>query len=157
MVLKLYFEGYMTVDTSHAAVGQHVTMSSPPFDGQEYHCLSFDYKVWVSALGLIDTPFPRLEVYIRTSRHAYSGWMLWTSNGTGEGHVQVTVQAQLGLTHRISFLGVVGNPDTTLIIVANIQLNKGICFTLDCAQEICGVNRENYALSNRKYHVWWPT
>ena len=133
----------MSVDTSHAAVGQHVPVSSPSFEGQGDLCLSFDYKVWVSRLGLVNTPPPRLEVYIRISRHVYSGWKLWASNGTGEGHAQLSVWAQAQWTYWISFVGVVGHPETTLISVANIRLNQDNCINPDCTQNLCGVNQDN--------------
>ena len=138
------------MDTSHAAVGEHVPTSSPAFNVQENHCLSFDYKVWVSALGLENTPAPRLEVYIRISRHLFSGWKLWTSNGTGEGHAQISIRGQADSTYRISFVGVVGHPETTLISVANIQLREGSCYPFDCANEMCGIEGKNDRLSDCK-------
>ena len=134
-------------------MGQHFPMSSPSFDGQGNHCLSFDYKVWASSLGLINMPAPRLEVYMRTSMHVYSGWKLWTSNGTGDGHVQISVWAQGGLTYWISFVGVVGHPDTTSISVANIWLHHRSCSGVFCAQDMCGSRQENYTFSMCKCHA----
>ena len=132
-------------------MGQHVPISSPSFNGQGNHCLSFDYKVWVSRLGLVNTFAPRLELYTRTSRHVYSGWKLWTSNGTGEGHVQIPVQNQAGSTNWISFKGVVGHPDTTLISVANIRLNQDKCLNVDCAQGMCVIIQESDFSLNCEY------
>ena len=140
------------MDTSHAIVGQHAPLSSPSFDGEEDLCLSFDYKVWVSRLGLVNTPPPRLEVYIRESRHVYSGSQLWTSNGTGEGHQQISVRTQTGSPYWITFVGVVGHPDTTLITVANIQLSQDNCITFNYTDEDCGVTGRNYFISNCKSH-----
>ena len=142
------------MDTSRAILGQHVPMSSPSFKGQGNHCLTFDYKVWVSPLGLKNMAAPRLEVNIRTSRHVYSGWKLWTSNGTGDGHTHITLWAQAGSTHWISFVGVVGHSDTTLISVANIRQNEGGCASASRVQETCWLERENYTfLSTCKYNV----
>ena len=140
--------GYVSVDTNWAEVGLHVPMVSPPFDGHLDHCLQFDYKVWMSPHMLVNMPPPRLEVYISGSKHVYSGWMLWSSNGIGEGHVQVSIRAQTGAMYRISFVGVVGHPDTTLISVANIHMNKGNCTNLACLQEECGLKEEAY--------TWFP-
>ena len=147
-----YSIGYVTLDTSHATVGQHVPVSSPSFTGQGVHCLAFDYKVWVSRMGLVNMPAPRLELYIRISRHVYSGWKLWTSNGTGDGHIQISVQTRAKSTYWISFVGVVGHLDTTLISVANIRLNEDKCNTTDCRQEVCVVNQENDLSLECKYN-----
>ena len=135
--------GYMTVDASHGAVGQHVPMSSPSFRGHGDYCLSFDCKIWVSALELVKTPPPRLGVYIRTSSHVHSGWQLWTSNGTGDGHTQISVHIQAGLTYWIAFVGVVGHPDTSLISVANVRLLPNNCTILVCEEEGCKLAHEN--------------
>ena len=132
------FIGYVTIHVDHAAIGEHVPMSSPPFYGEGEYCLSFNYKVWVSALGLVNAPPPRLELYIRTSRHVYSGWKLWTSNETGEGHAHISFLATARTTYRISFVAVVGHVDTTLIRVANIRLDQGSCSCSDCIQETFG-------------------
>ena len=127
----------MSLDISDAAVGQHVPMVSPSFDAHVDHCLLFDYKVWVSRHTLTDTPAPRLEVYVSGSSHVYSGRMLWTSNGTGEGHAQISISAQPWSLQRISFIGIIGDPASTAINVANILLNEGGCAAEDCAQRSC--------------------
>ena len=103
----------------------------------------------MSQLALLTTPAPRLEVYIRTARHVYSGWKLWTSNGTGDGHAQVSVQMQADLTYWISFVGVVGHPETTLITVASIHLNQTNCTGMVGADEIYGLNENNYSTSGK--------
>ena len=149
--------GYMSLDTSHAAVGQHVPMVSPSFDAHKNHCLLFDYKVWVSRHTLIDSPAPRLEVYISGSNHIHSGWMLWTSNGTGEGHAQILISAQPWALQTISFVGIIGDRDSTAISVANILLNEGGCRSDSCAQSSCATKGAVSIVSeNCEYQLsWW--
>ena len=127
----------MSVDTRHAAVSQHIPMVSPPFDAQVDHCLVFDFKVWASPHTLVNTPAPRLEVYLSDSSHVYSGWKLWTSNGTKEGHAQISILAQPASVQRVSFVGIIGDPESTSIRVANIQLSDDSCKVVDCAQHSC--------------------
>ena len=103
----------------------------------------------MSQLALLTTPAPRLEVYIRTARHVYSGWKLWTSNGTGDGHAQITVQTQADLTYWISFVGVVGHPETTFITMASIRMNQTNCTRLFSAKEMHGLNQSNYSTSRK--------
>ena len=128
------------MSTTGVAEGQRIPLSSPSFEGQGDHCLSFHYKLGVPPLGLVNAPAPRLEVYIRTSKHVYSGWELWTSNGTGQGHAQISVRTRIGWLYRISFVGVVGHPTMTSISVANIQLRHGNCMTSKCEQTMCEFN-----------------
>ena len=137
--------GYLFLRTNNAAVGQHVTTSSPSFTASGDNCLSFDYEVWGSPLGPVNTPAPRLEIYIRNSRHMYSGWKLWVLDGTGDGHAQISVRTYRGSTYWISFVGVVGHPDTSSISVANIQLKQGNCTDVDCIHGVCGVHEDNFS------------
>ena len=140
----------MQVDTSDGAMGLHVPMLSPPFDVSKNQCLSFDYKVWVPQYIPENWPPPRLDVYISASSHVFSGWKVWGSNGTGEGHVQIPVQAEPDATFRISFVGVIGDPATTLINVANVALNSGHCESTDCNQTVCDAKTAEY-YSNGEY------
>ena len=127
----------MSVNTNHAAVGQHIPMVSPPFDAQVDHCLVFDYKVWASPHTLVNTPAPRLEVYLSDSSHVYFGWKLWTSKGTTEGHAQISIWAKPASVQRVSFVGIIGDPESTSIRVANIQLNEANCKAVDCVHHSC--------------------
>ena len=127
----------MSVDIIHAGLGQHIPMVSPPFYAHVDHCLLFDYKIWASPHTLVHTPAPRLEIYISGSNHVYSGRKMWTSNGTGEGQVQLFVFAQPKSVQMISFVGIVGDRESTSISVANIVLNGQRCTVSDCGQHNC--------------------
>ena len=146
--------GYMSVDTRHAIVGQHIPLASPPFEAHTDNCLLFDYKVWAASHTLVDTPAPRLEVYISGSSHVYSVLKLWVSNGTGEGHMKIPIWAQPGSLQRISFVGVVGDPESTAISVAHIRLNVGRCAAVDCIYPTCEKMMITSILSaNSKCHI----
>ena len=139
--------GYMTLDSTEADTGRHIPMLSPPFDASRNNCLLFDYKVWMAEYSKVSAPSPRLEVYLNPSSHKYSGSLVWGSNGTGEGHVQISVWTRPGaVLQRLAFIGVVGDPSTTLISMANVQLNEGRCEEVSCGETLCSDDNGWYSL-----------
>ena len=132
-----YYLGYMSVDTSHAAMGQYIPMVSPPFHADGDYCILFDFKVWASPHTLVNTPVPELQVSMSGSKHVYSGRQLWVSNGTGEGHAQISIWALPGSVQRIGFFGIIGDLESTHISIANILLKENGCTMVDCARRNC--------------------
>ena len=138
MLCSPYMSGYMQVEVMAATVGGHISMVSPPFDAMRNDCLLFDYKVWMAEYSSDHAPPPRLDVYLSAADHVYSGLIIWNSNGTGEGHVQLPISASPGaVLYRVSFVGVVGDPGTTLIQVANVQLEEHSCRAAACEGTGC--------------------
>ena len=132
------YSAYMHVDSTAAAPGRHITMLSPPFDALRDHCLLFDYKVWMAQYSSEYAPSPRLEIYLSPASHMYSGSKVWGSNSTGEGHAQIEISARPGaILQRVAFVGVVGDPDTTLIVVANVRMEEGSCGATGCKGTLC--------------------
>ena len=122
-----------------AMQGRHIPLVSPAFDALRNHCLVFDYKVWMAAYSYGYAPPPRLEVYLNPAVHAYSGSQIWTSNGTGEGHMKISLWARPRVVlYRVSFVGIIGDPDSTLIVIANVVLNEGSCEATACEEATCG-------------------
>ena len=136
-----YIQGYIQVDEMAASIGGHIPVVSPPVDASRNYCLSFDYKVWMAKYSGDNAPPPRLEVYISQAKHVYSGLKMWSSNGTGEGHAQLSIcTTPVAVIYRVSFVGVVGDPGTTLIAVANVQLEEYSCTAAACEGTSCVVN-----------------
>ena len=134
---SLCFAGYMELRTSETTAGLYIPMISPAFEVRQNKCFLFYYNVWMSESNRQLGRSPELEVYISETSHVFSGWKVWGSNGAGEGLVQIPLWAKTGATYRISFVGIINNPSTTLIKVANAKLNQGECNSLNCDSTIC--------------------
>ena len=125
------------MESSNATAGLYIPMLSPPFAAEQNYCFLFHYKVWVSEPIEALERSPELEIYLSQTSHAFSGWKIWGSNGTGEGLAQITVWARPGALYRISFVAITYNPLTTLINVANVKLYRGECNSTICNGSMC--------------------
>ena len=122
---------------SEATVGLYIPMVSPPFTASQNYCFRFHYKVWVSESIEVLERSPELGVYLSQSSHAFSGWKVWGSNGTGEGLAQIPVWARPGALYRISFVTITYDPLNTLVKVANVKMDQGECYSLICEDPLC--------------------
>ena len=126
--VEFLFTGYMEVMTSEAVAGMHVPMSTPEFNASKSYCLRFDYNLF---------PMPSvLGVYARTSNHVNTGRKLWFTENTGYDRVQVQIWPKSTAILIIDFIAIIADPETTVIKVASVQLNEGICN--DTSHIICG-------------------
>ena len=148
LAIRVIHSGYMRIESTDAVAGRHIPMLSPPFDASRNHCLLFDYKVWMAEYSRTYAPSPRLEVYLSPSSHVYSGSLVWGSNGTEEGQAQLSLWARSGaVSHRLAIVGVIGDPATTLINIANVQLNDGNCEDTNCGETLCSDGYKDYSIS----------
>ena len=123
--------GYMELEPRTGTVGMYAPMSTPEFYASKDHCLQFNYNLWVVDSTLTSVAPPSLEVYVRTSDHVYSGRRLWRVTGINEGRALIRISAISALSCFIDFVGIVGDPASTLIRVANVALNAGSCHKSD--------------------------
>ena len=118
----------MQIDTTSAQSHMVVAMTTPEYDPSISHCLSFEYKVD----GSTDSGQPQLSLYTRTYDYALTGDRLWTTATNGWGTAVILVPARNNSeTAVFDFIGVLGDPSTTVINVANVQFTEGQCETDD--------------------------
>ena len=148
----LCFVGYMELRISETTAGLYIPMVSPAFEVRHNKCFLFHYIVWLSESNRQLGRVPELKVYISETAHVFSGWKVWGSNGAGEGLVQIPIWAKPGATYRISFVGIIDDPSTTLIKVANAKLDQGECNSLNCDSTVCADETD---ISTTKCEFQW--
>ena len=121
------FIGYMELVTEAAVAGMHVPMSTPEFNGSIRHCLLFDYDVMSADRPLSAHKHSFLGVYLRTSSFVYTGRRLWFTNNTGKNHVHIQIWPASTVITFIDFVGTIADPNSTVIQIANVKLQKGLC------------------------------
>ena len=116
----------VVIHSVNAIAGMVVPMTTPGFFVTATHCLTFDYEVRSTG----DAPI--LEVHIRTTDYMLTGRRIWTSQDSGLQHnrARIALSAENGprdLKHVFDFVGIVSDPTSTLIRIANIDFLDGQC------------------------------
>ena len=109
-----------------AMAGMVVSMTTPEFSITSPHCLTFDYEVKASG------DRPTLEIHMRVTDHILSGNIIWTSQDyiSQKGKASITLVASNvsgDLLRVLDFVGIVAEPTSTLIRIANVQFVGGNC------------------------------
>ena len=109
-----------------AIAGMVVSMTTPAFSMTTPLCLTFDYEV--KAFG--DTPI--LEIHIRMTNYMLSGDVIWTSKDYNrqrdKARITLSAARDLGNSqYMLDFVGIVAEPVSTLIRVANVGVSDGQC------------------------------
>ena len=132
--------GYMQVKIADAMIGEVTTMTSPEFSRDGQYCLSFDYEVTASSDS------PALEVHTRMTDYKLSGDMIWSSQWDTSklNRTSITIQASENVQHMpqvLDFVGVLGEPKSTVIRLANIEFSNGQC---DNGTGLCFIDDETW-------------
>ena len=109
-----------------ALVGMVVSMTTPTFSMTVPHCLTFVYEVKASG----DTPI--LEIHTRLTDYMLTGRRIWTSQDfeLQENKASITLSVVNGsrdLQYILDFIGIVEEPTSTLIRIANVGFTDGEC------------------------------
>ena len=117
----------MQVHSADATAGMVVPMTSPEFSRSGPHCLTFEYEAKASS----GTPY--LEVHVRMTHYMLSGDKIYTSKSVRR-KVSLTVQGisfSEETSYMLDFIGVVGDPRSTLIRVAEVGFSDKKCEKLE--------------------------
>ena len=116
---------------NNAQSGLYVAMTTPEFDLITDHCLSFDYDI-KTAHGL--------EVYVRTLDLVMAGRRVWQKKRISganvhldeSGRASINLKSTGSQNMKIDIVGIISST-STLIRVADVQLEEGLCGNLTCA------------------------
>ena len=128
-VICSYVPDYLKVDITNAHVKSYAVVTSPQFDPTTLpYCLTFEFRLWAPDYTLQTSPHPALEIHSRSDTHPLTGKREWYSrqSGNGMGYVTFFPNASLAPMH-IDFVGIVGDPDTSVIQIANVHFVVGYC------------------------------
>ena len=116
----------MQVQSVDALAGMVISMTSPEFYRMEHHCLTFEYEVNVPQ------GTPGLEIHVRMTDYMLSGDKLWSSKNypSQRDYANITIPAverPKDASYVLDFVGILADPRTTLIRIANIEYSSGQC------------------------------
>ena len=117
------------VDVTNAHMKSYAIVTSPEFDPTtQPYCLAFEFRLWAPDYTLKKSPHPALEVHSRSYTHPLTGKREWYSNQSGnrKGYINFFPNASLPPLH-IDFVGIVGDPDRSVIQIANVHFMVGNC------------------------------
>ena len=123
----------MEVYATNSQAGMYFAMTTPKFDLITDHCFTFDYDM-KKAHGL--------EVYIRKIDRVMAGRRVWQKKkGDGDnanwgtnGTTSINLKSTGFRSMTIDFVGIISSVDT-IIRVANVKLEEGLCGNLTCADD----------------------
>ena len=116
----------MQIQGVDALAGMAISMSSPDFYRTNHHCLTFEYEVRAPQ------SMPGLEIHVRMTDYELSGDKIWSSEDYSyrRDYAHTTIEAvenSKDITYVLDFVGVLADPRTTLIRIANVGFSSGPC------------------------------
>ena len=116
----------MHIQGANSLTGMVISMTSPGFNRNIDHCLTFEYEVTAQQGA------PSLEVHVRLTDYMLSGDKIWSSENQAfqHNHANVTVHAAdifQGVPYVLDFVGTLAEPRLTTIRLANIGFSNGQC------------------------------